>query len=70
MDELSSWDEENGPETPILDTVNYPVHLKVSANFIPHVAFSPQDPQKTPHPHFCSSLFYLHRPHLPPARGG
>lgn len=28
VDELSSWDEENGPETPILDTVNYPVHLK------------------------------------------
>ena len=29
VDDLSSW-EDDGPNTPLLDTVNYPVHLKVS----------------------------------------
>jgi len=27
VDELSSWDEE-GPQTPMLDTINYPIHMK------------------------------------------
>lgn len=28
VDEMSSW-EDDGPPTPILDTINYPIHLKV-----------------------------------------
>lgn len=28
MDEIEEWDEQQGPPTPLLDTVNYPVHLK------------------------------------------
>ncbi|CAG9465541.1 unnamed protein product [Pedinophyceae sp. YPF-701] len=28
VEELASWDEEMGPPTPLLDTVNYPIHLK------------------------------------------
>lgn len=27
-DDLESWCEKTGPETPLLDTVNYPVHIK------------------------------------------
>jgi len=27
-DELDSWDEDMGPPTPLLDTVNFPIHLK------------------------------------------
>jgi 1-deoxy-D-xylulose-5-phosphate synthase len=27
-DDIDTWDESYGPPTPLLDTVNYPVHLK------------------------------------------
>ena len=27
-DDLDSWCEKKGPDTPLLDTINYPVHLK------------------------------------------
>ena len=27
-DDIDSWDEQNGPPTPLLDTVEFPVHLK------------------------------------------
>jgi 1-deoxy-D-xylulose-5-phosphate synthase len=27
-DDIASWDESDGPATPLLDTVNFPVHLK------------------------------------------
>jgi 1-deoxy-D-xylulose-5-phosphate synthase len=28
MDEIDDWQKTNGPPTPLLDTINYPVHLK------------------------------------------
>lgn len=28
VEEIDSWSETQGPPTPLLDTVNYPVHLK------------------------------------------
>jgi len=33
VDDMESW-EDDGPNTPLLDTINYPVHLKVRTPFL------------------------------------